>query len=103
LLTELLEALKSGKEIEFGDLLLRDNGVTLEKHKIIGANEVVRCGLHQVKVWSADGSFFIGAIDDKETYIGLSCIHSPNTHILEQAIRMAFKKQGLRKLSDLLE
>ena len=102
LLTELFETLQAGNEVRFGEATLRDDGVTLIKHKFLGANEKVRCSWGQVHVWSADGSFYIGAKDDKKTYVGLSYIHAANTHVLEQAIRMAFKKPGMRRLSDLL-
>lgn len=101
LLTELLEALKAGREIPFGDALIKDDGVMLTRHKFLGA-EQVRCTWYQVHVWTADGSFYIGAKEDKKAYAALSYIHTPNVHILEQAIRMAFKKAGMRGLSDLL-
>lgn len=102
LLTELLEALKAGRQITFGDSVIRDDGVTLTRHKFLGS-EQVRLGWHQSHVWSADGSFIIGAKDDKKTYAQLPYIAMPNVHILEQGIRMAFKKPGLRVLSDLLK
>ena len=102
LLTELFETLQSGNEVRFGEATLRDDGVTLIKHKFLGANEKVRCSWGQVHVWSADGSFYIGAKDDKKTYVGMSYMHAANTHVLEQAIRMAFKKPGMRRLSDML-
>ncbi|MBK9130417.1 MAG: hypothetical protein IPM20_02060 [Gammaproteobacteria bacterium] len=102
LLTELFETLQSGNEVRFGEATLSDDGVTLVKHKFLGANEKVRCSWGQVHVWSADGSFYIGSKDDKKTYVGLSYIHAANTHVLEQAIRMAFKKPGMRRLSDML-
>ncbi|MOA25426.1 hypothetical protein D3C78_1461500 [compost metagenome] len=103
LLTELLETLKTGNEVRFGDATLRDDFVTLVKHKFLGANEAIRCSWGQVHVWTADGAFYIGAKDDKKTYVCLSYIHSPNAHVLEQAIRMAFKKPGMRRLSDVLQ
>ncbi len=103
LLTEMLEALKEGRDLHFGDALLHNDGITLVKRKFLGSNERVRCSWSQVHVWSADGSFCIGAKDDKKVNVGISYIHSANTHILEQAIRMAFKKPGLRRLSDLLQ
>lgn len=103
ILTELIEALKSGKEISFGDAAVRDDGVTLTKHKFLGSNERIRCLWHQTHIWTADGAFYIGAKDDKKTYAGLSYIHTPNIHIVEQAIRMAFKKPGMRVLSDVLQ
>lgn len=103
LLTEMLEALKDGRDLHFGDALLHDDGITLLKHKFLGSNEKVRCSWGQVHVWSADGSFCIGAKDDKKVNASISYIHRANTHVLEQAIRMAFKKPGMRRLSDLLQ
>ena len=103
LLTEMLEALKDGRDLHFGDALLHDDGITLVKRKFLGSNERVRCSWGQVHVWSADGSFCIGAKDDKKVNAGISYIHGANTHILEQAIRMAFKRPGMRRLSDLLQ
>lgn len=101
LLTELLVALKAGEEISFGEAAVRDDGVTLTKHKFMGS-ERIRFTWYQVKIWNADGAFYIGAKDDKKIDVGLSYIHTPNTHVLEQAIRMVFKKPGMRGLSDLL-
>lgn len=103
LLTEMLEALKAGDDLHFGDALLHDDGVTLVKRKFLGSNEKVRCSWGQVHIWSADGSFYICAKDDKKLNVGISYIHEANTHILEQAIRMAFKKPGMRRLSDVLQ
>ncbi len=103
LLGEMLEALKDGRDLYFGDALLHDDGITLVKHKFLGANERVRCAWGQVQIWNADGSFCIGSKDDKKTNVGISYIHVANTHILEQLIRMAFKKPGLRRLSELLQ
>ncbi len=103
LLGEMLEALKDGRDLYFGDALLHDDGITLVKHKFLGANERVRCTWGQVQIWNADGSFCIGSKDDKKTNVGISYIHVANTHILEQLIRMAFKKPGLRRLSELLQ
>lgn len=103
LLGEILETLKAGRDLRFGDALLHDDGITLAKHRFFGANEEVRCSWSQVHVWSADGAFYVGSQGDKKTYAGLSYINSANTHILEQAIRMAFKKPGMRRLSDLLQ
>jgi|TARA_B100000315_G_C14563107_1_gene581510 hypothetical protein len=103
LLTELFETLQGGNEVRFGEATLSDDGITLVKHKFLGANEKIRCSWAQVHVWGADGSFYIGSKDDKKTYVGLSYIHAANTHVLEQAIRMAFKKPGMRRLSDMLQ
>ena len=52
---------------------------------------------------SPSASFCIGAKDDKKINAGISYIHGANTHVLEQAIRMGFKKPGMRRLSELLQ
>ena len=101
LLTEMLESLKAGNTLHFGDALLHDDGITLTKHKLFKNDEKIRCTWGQVSVWNADGSFCIGAKTDKKTYVGLSYLHDANTHILEQVVRMAFTK-GMRRLSDLI-
>ena len=102
LTTELIEKLQAGNEVRFGEATLRDDGVTLIKHKFLGANEQIRCSWQQVNVWAADGAFFIGSSDDKKTYAGLSYIHADNAHVLEFLIRTAFKKPNMRRLSDVL-
>jgi hypothetical protein len=103
LLGEMLETLKTGRDLYFGDALLHDDGITLPKRKFLGANEQVRCAWGQVQIWSVDGSFCIGSKEDKKINAAISYIHVANTHILEQALRMAFKKPGLRRLSELLQ
>ena len=103
LLTELLEKLQTGNEVRFGEAVVTDDGVMLLKHRVLAANEQVRCSWEQVHFWSADGAFYIGAKHDKKTYVSLSYIDMWNTHVLEQAIRMAFNKAGMRRLSELLQ
>lgn len=103
LFAEMLEALKNGRDLHFGDALLHDDGITLVQRKLLGSAGRVRCSWDQVQVWSADGSFCIAAKDDKKVNAGISYIHVANAHILEQAIRMVFKKPGMRRLSDLLQ
>lgn len=99
ILTEILQSLKDGRRLSFGTAVLQDDSITLMKHKFFGSNEPVRCSWQDVQVWSADGSFYIGSKADKKTYVGLSYINDANTHILEQAIRMGFKK-GINRLSE---
>jgi hypothetical protein len=103
LLIEMLGALKAGKEFSMGGGVLHDDGITLIKHKFLSSNTGVRCAWQEVRTWSADGNLYIGAKNDKKTYIGLSYIHAANTHIIEQVILMAFKRPGLKRLSELLQ
>ena len=103
LLGDMLEALRNGQVIHFGEAVLHDSGVTLIKRRFWGANEKLWCSWNQVRVWNADGSFCIGAKDDKKAQVAISYIHVPNTHILERVIRMAFDRPGMQRLSDILK
>lgn len=99
LLTELLEALKSGERVFSGRAIVRDENIVFTKHD---SDTLVDCSWNHVRIWSENGSFCIGSKDDREAYVMLSYVYNSNVHILEQAIRIAFKKTGMRKLSDVL-
>ena len=103
LLTDMLEALKEGHALHFGNAILRDDSITLTKRKFFGSDEMLRCSWNQIRVWSANGSFCISATADNKANTAISYIHDVNTHILEQAIRMALEKPGIRYLSDILQ
>lgn len=102
LIFDMLGALQEGRSFNFGEITIEDSHVTLVRHKFLGANERVRLPWHDVHVWSADGSFVIGAQKDRKVYSSASYIHAWNTHILEHVIRGGFKK-GVSKLSDYLK
>ncbi len=102
LIFDMVAALEEGGVLEFGDIKVTDDSVTLTKHKLLGANEKVRLGWHDVHVWSANGSFVIGKRDDKKTYGSAAYISDWNTHIFEHVVSGGFKK-GVRKLSDYIK
>jgi hypothetical protein len=102
LVIELLGSLRTGQTVDFGGTTVADDHVVLRKRKWVGTGEPVKCRWHDVKVWSRDGSFVIGAQNDAKVYAMLSYIQVSNVHILEQAIRMAFK-HGAVRLSDVLQ
>lgn len=102
LLTEMIGHLKDGYPIYFGGLLVQDHGVTLVKKKFFGSDEKMRCSWNEIYVWRENGAFCIAANDDRTVNVKFSYIDVENTHILEMAVRMAIKKQGLRRLSELL-
>jgi hypothetical protein len=95
---DMVSALQEGRSFKFGEITVEDSHVTLVRHKFLGANERVRLPWHDVHVWSADGSFIIGAQKDKKVYSSASYIHVWNTHILEYVI--CSHKKGINKLTD---
>jgi len=99
LMIEMSEALKEGRSLHFGDMLIEDSSVTLVKHKLLSSNENIRLPWSDVTVWSANGEFFIGSKSDKKTYGSASYMNHWNTHLLDHLIRSGFKK-GISKLSD---
>ena len=102
LIFDMIAALKTGKTMEYGDIKVADDYVTLTKHKFLGANERIRLSWHEVNVWSANGSFVIGKKDDKKSYGSAAYIENWNAHILEHVVRGGFKK-GVSKLSDYIK
>ena len=92
LLTENLESLKSGKSITIGVAVIDDNGVQLTKHNFWRRNEPAYRKWGQVTYGSHGGSLIITAQDDKEVYLSLPYLSTPNAHILEAMIRLSFKK-----------
>lgn len=103
LVVELCEALKAGKTINFGGISVRDDSFGVERHRFMATNETVWVPINETHVWSADGSFYVGAVADKKVYGASSYIHHWNTHVLEQLVRSAFKKGTKGRLSAYIE
>lgn len=103
IMTGILNSLKTGQEVRVGDAVIRDDSIVLTKHKLLSSNEQLRVLWGQTHIWSADGSFYIGAKDDKKAYAAMSYISTSNAHVVEQIVRAAFKKPGLVRLSQILQ
>ena len=103
IISTMLQSLAAGRSLSFDRATVKDSGITLIKRKFIGADDEVFCSWDDIKVYCAAGEFCVKHKNDDKVYINLSYINTPNTHVLEQVIRMAFKKPELRKLSELLD
>jgi hypothetical protein len=102
LLIEIVESLKAGKILNFGNMKVRDDAFRLERHKFLSSNEYVWNSYSEVTIWSDNGNMVIGSKSDKKMYGTSSYINDWNTHILEHLVRGAFKK-GCNRLSEYLE
>jgi hypothetical protein len=102
LVVEHVRRIKNGEKISFGEAIIEDDGVILRRHRFLSADEPVRLTWDQVHVWSADGSFIIGARDDKKVYVTLPYLKIANLPVLEQIIR-SFFKSGKSRLSSVLD
>lgn len=105
LLTELLRDLAAGNRVRFGDATLDDCGLHLlqyRRYRLSRADKQIFADWSQLRVWSAEGWFYVGVRDDMKTRLALKYQEANNAHILEAAIRAAFKN-GLNRLSAQLE
>jgi hypothetical protein len=102
LLTEMLDNMAKGTQYRFGETVVNDQGLEVIKHKFFRSNERIYCKWGQLKIWNGPGTFCVGFNEDNNFYIALSYLEVDNTHVLESAIRMLWKKGGL-KLSGLLD
>lgn len=90
LITENLEALKSGKRLSFGSAVVDDSGVQLTKKKFL-SSETVNRQWNQINYHSHNGSLIIVDKNDDKVFANIPYLHTPNAHILEAMIRFSFK------------
>ncbi|MGO4666966.1 hypothetical protein [Bosea sp. 2RAB26] len=100
LLLETARRLQSGEALRFGEAIVRDESVTLIRHKILGSNEPVALDWHQVNIWTEDGHFVLGSRADKKVYVRLSYQSDDNVPVLEHLIRTFFKT-GTDRISEI--
>jgi hypothetical protein len=97
LITRMLESLKKGNTLTFGNATIHDNRIVFTRRKLF-SSEQVPCSWREAKVHSADGSLYISG---KGADVSLPYMYEPNAHLLEQIVRMALEKR-VGRLSDLL-
>ncbi|GGC71758.1 hypothetical protein GCM10011396_18530 [Undibacterium terreum] len=102
MLNNFLDALKQGKEIRFGDILIKDEGVVLTRRKLVMKDEAMFLPWRKVITWKANGFYYIASEDDKRINEGLSYRDMLNVRILDCALSMAQDVAGLKRLSELL-
>ena len=91
---EMFQGLSAGQTYNFGTAVVDDLGMILETRKLFGANERRRYSWQELRTGNGGGTFLIGPPNDKKTTLSLSYQDDDNTHILEAAIRMLWKKGG---------
>lgn len=96
LMTEMLQELKAGGQRRFGTAVLHDEGVELERPKLFGANERNFFRWGELSIGSGGGTFVIQEKSQKKFKVELSYQSTPNTHVLEAAIRTFFKNNSPR-------
>lgn len=99
LLFEMAKGLKEGRTFSFGGIEIEDVSVKIERHKFLGFTETVRLPISQIKIWSSNGNFIVGASNDSKVYSSASYMHHWNTHVLEHLLRTSLEKGSGSSLS----
>ena len=86
--------------MDIGGLQIWDGAAIIPRRGLFTSGDVT-CGWDEIGYETANGCFCVTALEDRRAHVELSYIHNANTHILEQAIRMASTRR-LERLSDLL-
>ncbi|MEN9863788.1 MAG: hypothetical protein RLZZ601_1552 [Pseudomonadota bacterium] len=102
IITEMAAYLKAGNSMNFREMTVWDDRVTLKRHKMFGAEDVT-CPWSELQIWSSGGSLYLGHTKDNKIYSTLPYLKTANAHVLEMLIRAAFKKPGMTKLSQTFE
>jgi len=102
MLTDHLEGLRGGKRYKFGNVIVADEGMELERSKFFASNERVYCRWDELQIWNGPGVFCIAKTNDKKVSAALSYIDTDNIHVLEAMIR-AYWKHGGGRMSSLLD
>jgi hypothetical protein len=102
IINEMIAYLRSGNSMNFREMTLWDDRVTLKRHKMFGTEDVT-CPWSELQIWSSGGSLYLGHTKDNKIYSTLPYLKTANAHVLEMLIRAAFKKPGMNKLSQAFE
>ncbi len=100
LMIEIMEEIKSGKILAFGNSRVTDNGIYLPKREQFGISPAY-CAWADIRVEHELGDLVISSNSDQYTYVKISYLKVENAHMLEMIVVYALKK-GVRKISDML-
>ena len=101
-MTEILEGLRDGQKVRFGDLVLDDLGAEVTKHRFLSSGQRVRGTWAELDVWNTNGGFVVGLKTDKKAYSNLSYLDTDNTHLVEALFRIKSKNTKPRTSSILV-
>jgi hypothetical protein len=102
LVNEMLQELKSGAGLVFAPAVIYDDGVQMSRRKWRAKPEVVRWLWHDLKTWDHQGRLHISAKADENWAVQLPYMSMRNVPILHWIISAAFKRPGMRRLSELI-
>lgn len=98
IMTSMARELGEGKRLVFGDIVVADNGCEVPTHYMF-RNQRIEAPWSDLKVWSGNGSFWVGMQSNDKAYGQTSYIEGNNAHMIEAMIRTFFKNSKVQRLS----
>jgi hypothetical protein len=98
----IIDRLKRGEAISFGDMTIWDDRVKLRRHKFFGSEDVV-CYWKDTYVNSYNGEFFVVHKSDNKIYKSLPFKSTPNIFILNTLLDTLHKKASINRISQVFE
>jgi hypothetical protein len=102
LIDEMLQELKSGRGLVFAGAVIYDDGVQMSRRKWRAEPEVVRWLWHDLETKDHQGKLHISAKDAENWSVQLPYMSLRNVPVLHWIISAASKRQGMRRLSELI-
>lgn len=101
LIFKVISELKDGRVYRFSGFSLADEYAEFtKKGGLFSSDETRRFNWGEISISSYDGSFNLWSTSDRKFYGSMSYINTANSHVFEALLRAAFKKPGLRRLSE---
>lgn len=94
-------ALRAGQSIRFGEILVHDEWCEVPLRKL-ASTQRVKAPWSDTKVWSSNGSFVVGLQSNPKAHGSMSYQDVDNAHVLEGMIRIFFKDDKARRVSEAL-
>lgn len=101
LLLDTLRDLNAGKEWWIDETRIRDDSITFYR-SLAWRREPVAVPWSKIRHWDESGWLNLAVIDEPMLSVSFSYLNTVNVHILDRMLSAAAKRQGLRRLSELL-
>lgn len=92
-------ALKAGQSVPFGEIVIHDEWCEVPLRKLASSTRL-KAPWSDTNVWSSNGAFVVGLKSNPKAHGSISYQNADNAHVLEQMIRLFFKDEKARRVSE---
>ena len=102
LLDQMINRLRAGNPLEYSQMTVWDDRVLLKKSRLFSKEDIVS-PWSDITIMSYQGSMHLTNSKDNKITGSIPYMTTRNAHVLEALIRTAFKKPGMKRLSEAFE